>query len=99
MVIRTSDPADDPAGAVFSGLSTIYVLNNLGRIVTEADLKQGVGGVTADNNHGIWSFENGVSTAVIREALRKPRTRPWARCSRLLPPCLIVLVRRPSTPV
>jgi hypothetical protein len=74
LALRLADVADEPAGAQFSQLSTIYQLSNRGQIVTEAVLKQGVAGVTVDNDRGIWSIDHGVSSVVLREGAQAPGT-------------------------
>ena len=74
LALRLADFANDPPGGQFAQLSTIYQLNNRGQVVTEAALKQGVAGVTAGNDRGIWSIDHGVSSVVVREGDHAPGT-------------------------
>jgi hypothetical protein len=61
-----------PAGAVFSELAWDPILNDQGRLVFPAMLREGAGGVTASNNAGIWSQRIGTLGVVAREGSQAP---------------------------
>jgi hypothetical protein len=65
LIARTGAAAPDaPAGATFAGLGDAWVAST-GRVVWNATLKTGTGGVTFGNNAGIWAADAGGTTRLI----------------------------------
>jgi hypothetical protein len=63
-----------PAGAVFNSFDSALVINDVGQTAFTGYLRQGVGGVVATNDSGIWSEGNGPLSLVAREGFQAPGT-------------------------
>lgn len=66
-IALTGDSAADIAGSKFASFSA-GPLNDLGEIAFTAQLQHGFGGVTSDNDRGVWRFA-GVSSLVSRSGV------------------------------
>jgi hypothetical protein len=88
LVARGGDPAPNTdSGVVFQ---TIYLdgFNDAGHVVFDAQLKQGVGGVTTSNNYGAWSNGLGGLHKVYRRGDQAPGTETGVLFSSIEPPVL-----------
>jgi hypothetical protein len=90
--LRDDQAPGAPAGAVFfsqgtgTGTFRAPVINNFGQVAFLASLRLGVGGVTADNNKGIWSEGGGTLHLVAREGEQAPGAPAGANFGDLLIP-------------
>jgi hypothetical protein len=73
LVVREGDQAPDtPAGADFDLLTSVPTINGAGHIAFMSGLKVGSGGVTEDNQYGIWSDRTGPLALVVRAGTQAP---------------------------
>lgn len=82
LVAREGDQAPGtPAGATFWTLLNPPAINIEGETVFVGSLRSGVGGVTSDNDTGIWVNRNGALELVAREGSPAPGTSPSSNFS------------------